>query len=420
MARPRFRRALSAVLASATVVAVGAGFFLYQASAGEDAVRLAAASLETPFLHAPELHELAIEEAATALERAQDLGASVEPSLQKEVEAFEYWAAGDLIFAEGALGEARQGDGWTTRRRLLAAAIARAAGRVDEASDHAAEAVAGAPDDPRALLMMADLALDAGDGQAARTALEHLEDAERSLPTVQNRIGLAYEVLGDADAAEQAFRSAIDRAPELFEAHINLGRTLRARGDVRGAQGAFQTAVGLSPADADGHLGLGLVTGGDEGAQHLQRAAELAPYEDAALLALGDIHAAEGRYDEAVETYREALRRSGRNAAGYVKLGNALVRTRSDADAQVAFNAAIALDEDLAPAHNGLGTCLAALGQVEDAQASFERAAALDDSDPHPLMNLAVLHARHGDRREAEARWADAQSRRPGLGPLPR
>ncbi|MEM7608672.1 MAG: tetratricopeptide repeat protein [Myxococcota bacterium] len=252
-------------------------------------------------------------------------------------------------------------------------------------------------------------------GEAARRVFRVAGNPRNKLALVAiaNSIDLPMRAL-------QAFRSAIDRAPELFEAHINLGRTLRARGDVRGAQGAFQTAVGLSPADADGHLGLGLVTGGDEGAQHLQRAAELAPYEDAALLALGDIHAAEGRYDEAVETYREALRRSGRNAAGYVKLGNALVRTRSDADAQVAFNAAIALDEDLAPAHNGLGTCLAALGQVEDAQASFERAAALDDSDPHPLMNLAVLHARHGDRREAEARWADAQSRRPGLGPLPR
>ena len=128
------------------------------------------------------------------------------------------------------------------------------------------------------------------------------------------------------------------------------------------------------------------------------------------LIALGDHAAQRGVLADAVPRYRAAATLAPGSTTVWLKLGNALTRMHEYAEARGAFERALELDPDLAQAHNGLGAALMGAGDHEAAQAEFAFAAALDQRDPNPLLNLALLHKKAGNRQAAkQAREAAAE-----------
>src|SRR5690606_30561705 len=123
-----------------------------------------------------------------------------------------------------------------------------------------------------------------------------------------------------------------------------------------------------------------------------------------------------GRVEDAVSTYRRAIEREDADAASWLKLGNALALLQEYEPGAAAFREAITRAPQLAAARNGLGACLMHLGRTADAVAALEAAAELDPADPNPLMNLALLREREGDRDAARAAWERVLERAPGSG----
>jgi len=415
------RRILLVALASALVVLGAVGFWSARQD-GEQADHLARARtlLATSFAEAPELHDLPAGDALAAFEAAEALGADV-PAEHASAEALAFLQAGDLVSSAGALREAKR-PGWTARLRLIAAAIAAGRGHAAEAREHVNEALilsaegSDPADHRRALLFTGDLALDGSEARAARDAFAELAELEPDVAPVQNRLALALEGLGEWDAAQAAVRRAVALDPELTDGWVNRGRQARALGELDEATEAFERATELAAGRADGWLGLGL-TALDRGEpsvarRALERAAELAPQSVDASLALADLLAAEGRLDEAADAYRITLRDNLHHAAGWVKLGNVLFALGQKADAAFAHRRALERDPSLAAAHNGLGAALIGVDD-EAAQASLRRAAELDRLDPHPLMNLALIAERLGDRAAARDAWQQAAERAP-------
>ncbi|MEM9068356.1 MAG: tetratricopeptide repeat protein [Myxococcota bacterium] len=405
------RLTLGITLASVAVTAV---LVRWRDSRGEEALAEANALLDPPFSEAPSLDAIRVSEAMGALEEAADYG-TTEVGLRDYAEALGHYQRGDLVFAEASLTASRQAAGTSTRVSLLEAAIAQSQGQLERAEEAAKEALARSPEDPRALLLHADLALDRDDGRAALVALSRLlEDAPGFAP-LHNRRGLALEAAGEMDAAHEAYRRAVDADPSEASAWINLGRTLRARGE--DATEAFDHATEAAPEHPDAWLGRGLAAldHGDfeDATEALERARELAPHDAASLVGLGDVALRQGDAPEALTHYRAAVRDLPLDAALWVKLGNALVRTGELAPAEQAFRRAVGLNDGLAAAYNGLGAVLLQAGNDEEAATSLERAAALDPADPHPFMNLALLHERSGRRHEAATAWRAALARDP-------
>lgn len=415
------RRILLVALASTALVLVGVGLWGAQKDGERDeALSRARSLMATPFAEAPELHDLPAGDALAALEAAEALGAEV-PAERASAEALAFLQAGDLVSSAGALREAKR-PGWTARLRLVAAAIAVGRGHAADAREHVNEALilSAEGDDPadhrRALLFAGDLALDASEARAARDAFAELAELEAEVAPVHNRLGLAFEGLGEWDAARASVRRAVELDPELTDAWVNRGRQARALGELDEAAEAFEQATELGPGRADGWLGLGLsaLDRGDppQARPALERASELAPASVDASLALADLLAAEGRLDEAADAYRLALRDNLHHAAGWVKLGNVLFALGEKADAAFAHRRALERDPSLAAAHNGLGAALIGTDD-EAAQAALRRAAELDRADPHPLMNLALIAERLGDRDAARDAWQQAAERAP-------
>ncbi|HJL25121.1 MAG TPA: tetratricopeptide repeat protein, partial [Polyangiaceae bacterium LLY-WYZ-15_(1-7)] len=338
----RLRRPARPVLVVlvASALAGGVALVTFQQRAAEAEAKLAAAerALHPAFADAPELWDVDAEAALAAFEAAEASGAEGGVG-RAEAQALAYLQAGELVFAEEALDEARRAQGhWTPGLRVLAAEIARAGLQSDAAREHVARALATDPEHPRALLAKADLALDARDGRAAATALARLAEEVPAWAPLHDRRGLALELMGEHAAAREAFERAVELDPRWASGWINLGRARRRAGETVAAREAFDAALGVAPENADGWLGRGLcdLDAGDGAAarEAFERARELAPHDAQAQVALADLAAAEGDGAAAIAGYRAALAENGRDAGVWVKLGNALVRAGQGAEAE--------------------------------------------------------------------------------------
>ena len=132
---------------------------------------------------------------------------------------------------------------------------------------------------------------------------------------------------------------------------------------------------------------------------------------------LGLLRMQEGRADDAIALYHEALKiRSERaetrnnpaNALIYNNLGNAMLRKGLPDDAIPYYNRALAIRPDYADGHYNLGCALLKKGEVNDAIAHWQKALAIkpNDGDVHTSLGNAFL--RKGLVREAITHYEQA------------
>lgn len=377
----------------------------------EALIRNARARLDAPFIEAPGVDRVQASSAAALLEHAVDMGHDEESvrGLLHYARALEDLQRGDLVLAEGELSSAHQFLGETPDLVVLSAALSRGRLLTEDAQREITHALELEPDHERGLLLAADIALDLDHGADARGFLEHLASLVPDSSAVHNRLGVALEEEDDLEGAERELRDAARLDRQGHDAYVNLGRVLRRQGRHDDARMAFEIAVERAPTDPDALLGRGLARAATgqvgDAESDFRRAAELAPNDAEPLLALGDLQRDLGAVDDAVATYRQAIDREDADAASWLKLGNALALLEDYVGAEHAFEAALRRSPELAPAQNGLGASLMHQGRNDEAIAALERAFELDASDPNPLMNLALLRERSGDRDAARAAW---------------
>ena len=399
--------------------ALALGWTGYSDHASDALVEAALTRLHAPLAQAPGLDRIQASTAASLLERAEESGRRDDLLIGTlaYARALEDFQRGDFVLADGELTSARHRLGHTADVEVLAAAVARGRQHDDEATAILMHALELDPEHAHGRLLAADLALDLNDGVTALEHLDRLGDRGTEVSAVQNRRGLALELLGDDRGARAAYAQAVHLDGRAVDAWINLGRLHRNAGRHADALSAFDHGVRAAPTNPDAHLGRGLARAATRdvaGAQlDFARAAELAPNDAEPLLALGDLLRDVGRYDDAVDTYRHAITREDADAASWLKLGNALALLERYEEAATAFRESIARAPTLSAAHNGLGASLMHLGAIEEAVSALDRAAVLDASDPNPLMNLALLHERAGETDAARDAWSRALERAP-------
>ena len=111
----------------------------------------------------------------------------------------------------------------------------------------------------------------------------------------------------------------------------------------------------------------------------------------------------DGLYLDALGDLKQARALSPRDVPTLNALGLCLAHLDRTAEAVEAFEAAVAVDPDFAPAHFNRGWASETLGDLDQARSSLERAQALNPNDPAPLAHLAALAARRADWTGARA-----------------
>jgi len=197
------------------------------------------------------------------------------------------------------------------------------------------------------------------------------------------------------------------------EAHYDLGINAQSSGDVRGALKEFEESLKLDPDFADAHNALGVLLHlsfdrKDEAEKHYKQALELRPTFSEAKVNLGNLYLDQGRLDEAITLYEQALNdmlyatpyiAETNLGWAYFKKGNspqALAHLRAAVTQAPAFclgykdlglvqdargDLAAACTEfgrfvqacpKVAEAHQLLGSCLVRQGRATEARASFD------------------------------------------------
>lgn len=170
------------------------------------------------------------------------------------------------------------------------------------------------------------------------------------------------------------------------------------------------------------HLGNALQTQGrfDEAMAHYTNALRLEPDNAAAHGNLGNVLKARGQLTEAIAHYRKALAIEPDNAGACNNLANALQSQGEFHDAIAHYRKALAIDGGNAVVYNNLGgAILCEQGSLDDAVACFERALALkpDYTDAH--CNLGNVFRVLGRLEPAAAHYEKAIALRPDRADLP-
>jgi len=123
---------------------------------------------------------------------------------------------------------------------------------------------------------------------------------------------------------------------------------------------------------------------------------------------LGMVLAGEGKLDEAIPHYLEALRIKPDYADAHNNLGVALADEGKLDEAIVHYSAALRIKPDYSDAHNNLGAALADQGKVDQAIAQYTEALRITPDSAKAHNNLGVALASQGKFDDAIAQYIEA------------
>jgi tetratricopeptide (TPR) repeat protein len=168
--------------------------------------------------------------------------------------------------------------------------------------------------------------------------LQRLQDAAKSYSSALKlrpddfgsnmNLGLVYLALGDTDKAVKYTDKAAQIRPDSPEAQANLALALDGRGDYALAERAYRKSIQLAPRQVGTLINYAnnlLAQQKPRDAQDvLQQTLKL---EDTPYLRkrLGDAYALEQRYDDALQQYREALKRNPKYFSAVSEQGRVLL-----------------------------------------------------------------------------------------------
>jgi len=203
------------------------------------------------------------------------------------------------------------------------------------------------PDSDEAFELMFYWSIAAGDLDGAITLLQEASPPgeEVTESQVQAFVGrILVTRFGQFESAFVAFKRAIELAPEEAGLYADYGWALHSGGDNERSITMLEWAVSLDPAGVFSRLMLGHVYQGtempEEAEQILSAVVGDVPENDTARNVLGAFYALEGRYDEAVEQFREAIRLVPNEGMYYANLGRYLRELGRHEEAEEAYRSA--------------------------------------------------------------------------------
>jgi tetratricopeptide (TPR) repeat protein len=229
-------------------------------------------------------------------------------------------------------------------------------------------------------------------------ALQHCGDALNWF-----LMALANLQMGEKDKARGAFGQAVAWMREHSPKHESFHQLWTEAAGLLGqpGPGAAEAAInrGIELAEQGKH---------DEAIAQFREAVRIDPDDADARHRLAITLADQGKLDEAVAEYRAAIRIQPDLAESHYNLGLALY-LRGDLDqATVEYRAAIRLNPEFTAAHYEFGKALALQGKLDEATAEFREAIRIqpDDASAHAILGTILISQGNVDEASAIFRAA--------------
>ena len=163
----------------------------------------------------------------------------------------------------------------------------------------------------------------------------------------------------------------------------------------------FTHTLQATPNNPQAHtnLGIALAEQGrlDEAVRHYAEALRIKPDFLPARINLGGALAGQDKFDEALAQYSEALRIAPDSADAHYNLANVLARHGRPLEAVAHYAEALRIKPDDWQAHNNLGIALASHDRMSQAVAHFRQALEIKPNFPEARHNLAIA-LKNGDK----------------------
>src|SRR6516225_504148 len=171
-----------------------------------------------------------------------------------------------------------------------------------------------------------------------------------------------------------------DKERQGAEAHYDLGINAQAAGDVRGALKEFEESLKLDDDFAEAHNAIAVLLHisfdkKDDAEKHYKQALEIRPTFSEAKVNLGNLYLDEGRLDEAIALYQQALN-DMLYATPYIaeaNLGWAYFKKGNSAQALEHLRAAVTTNPQFCLGYKDLGMVQDAKGDLTAACTEFGR-----------------------------------------------
>jgi CheY-like chemotaxis protein len=220
-------------------------------------------------------------------------------------------------------------------------------------------------------LRQAENNLDAGDYDAAHSALDQAAQVAPRSPRLHYLRGLVYESQGDLQAAEESYLRSRQAGPKFIKAHEKLADLYARRGENEKQLKVLKEAVRVSPKNADRQTKLGQ-----------------------ALLN-------EGRIQEAKKAFGNAVKLDPNNAERKTAIGEAYLSQGLSEEAENAFRASIEVDPGNIYVYNRLGIAFRRQKKFNEAIQYYHRALEINPEEENILYNLARAYLGTGDKNKA-------------------
>jgi predicted TPR repeat methyltransferase len=199
-----------------------------------------------------------------------------------------------------------------TRRQLDQAESHRQAGRAKQAGELYQQILQQEPANTEALFQLALLLCDVGQPAAAVDYFRQLLELRPDLADVQFNLATVLASLGRREEAIEAFCKTIALEPTMADAHNNLGILLRDCGQPERALACFEETLKHAPASLAARVNqvttLVTLNRHKDAVDAGRRAVAEHPNAAEAHNALGLALDCSDRWDEAVQSFREAIR----------------------------------------------------------------------------------------------------------------
>jgi predicted Zn-dependent protease len=286
------------------------------------------------------------------------------------------------------------------------------------AEREARAALARAPRDPRAALILASALRRRGDARGALAILRPLAAAYPKAALTQYEFGVALTLTGEPGRGIETLRRATALNRDHADAWRALGEALFAEGDNAGAEAAFaqhrRARVGdprLKPAAEA--LFAGRVA---EAEQSLRRCLAVQPDDPQALQMLAAIFARGARHADAEALLARCLALAPGLDGARFAYADALFHQQKGAEATAELERLLAADPANPAYGNLMAACLELVGDFDRALAIYESLLAAHGKQPLLWLNYGHILRTVGRRDDAAAAYRRGLALDPALG----
>jgi len=183
-------------------------------------------------------------------------------------------------------------------------------------------------------------------------AIAYYEEAYKTNPQyikVHQSMGDLYAKKGDADKAAEALERAVKISPHNTQRQAQLGKVYLSAGNLEKADEVFKAAIKVNPKNAEIQTEIGeayLKAGQDEKAAEAFKGSLNVVESVHVYNRLGIALRRKGKYLEAIEEYKKALRVDPNDEAIYYNMGRAYLEASMKKEAISSFKSALTIDPD--------------------------------------------------------------------------